>query len=253
MKHFLTLILLASSFTAFAQKVPPFNYKNDFNTILGKTKDTTSELSYDKLLKRFTTNAAMTDYEVLALMIGFTDKPAYKPYDDITVERKIYTLNGEEKYQQALDTANVFLRSHPLSLKVLFEKSYAFHKLDQKDSANYYLTRGRRIISAMNYSGDGKTKESAMFALGPADGQDYIYKELSGNIGTMGSGSDKDGNFLDILQVKPESGKPYYLYFNIQHATAKMFSGKSIKDELEELKRKEGEKLEVPKTKDGEE
>ncbi len=238
MKQFLIVILLTISLTAFAKK-EPFNYQNDFKIILAKTKDTTSGLSYSKLLKKFTTNASMSNYEVLALMIGFTDKPAYKPYQDLETERNIYNINGENKFQEALDSANAFLKSHPLSVKTLFEKSYAFHKLGQKDSAAYYLIQGKRITSAMAFSGDGKTKDTPMFALGPVDGQEYIHKVLSAEIGNMGSGRDKDGNFLDMIQVKQEGGETYYLYFIIQHATDKMFSGKSIKEQLEELEKTE--------------
>ena len=82
----------------------------------------------------------------------------------------------------------------------------------------------------MFYSGDGATMENAAFALGPADGQDFIYKFVGAKIGTMGSGRDKSGNFIDILEAKFEDGKVMNLYFSIQHATNKMFAA----DEEEE-------------------
>jgi len=220
-----------------------FNYKDDFKKVLAKTKDQKDNLSYDKLLKRFSANdTTLTDFEVLALLIGFTDKPEYKPYDDLATEREIYKLNGEKKYQEGLDKANMFLKTHPLSVKALFEKSYSFHKLEQKDSAQYYLYQGQRIFKAMYFSGDGKTKETPTFALGPADGQDYIRKFVGEKIGVMGSGKDKNGNFLDILEIKFEDGQTMNLYFIIQHATDKMFGGKSIEEELNEQKKKKKSK-----------
>lgn len=49
-----------------------FNYQNDFKAILQKTKDPNNVLSYDKLLRRFVSNdTTMTDFEVLALLIGY--------------------------------------------------------------------------------------------------------------------------------------------------------------------------------------
>jgi hypothetical protein len=203
-----------------------FNYQDDFKKVLAKTKDPGDDLFYGKLLARFSKNdPALTDYEVLALLIGYTDKPAFKPYKDLSTERKIYDMNGEDKFKDALDSADLFLKTHPLSVKVLFEKGYSFHKLGQEDSAAFYTYKGRRIFRAMNFSGDGKTSETPIFALGPADGQDYIRKFLSSKIGSMGSGSDKHGNFLDILEVVPKNGSAAYdLYFIIQHATSKMFS-----------------------------
>ena len=240
MRKLCTLILVTIAITTFGQT--SFNYQKDFKTILAKTKDTKDKLSYDKLLIKFKSNdTTMTDYEVLSLMIGFTDKPDYKPYDDLAIEREIYDLNGENKFKEALAKANKFLKTHPLSLKALFEKSYAFHKLDQEDSASYYLVQGKRIIHAMSFSGDGKSVDTPMFALGPADGQDYIHKS-GADIGIMGDGRDKNGNFLDILEAKFSNGKSVKLYFIIQHASEKMFGGKSIEDELKELEKKDKKK-----------
>ncbi|HQI70237.1 MAG TPA: DUF4919 domain-containing protein [Bacteroidales bacterium] len=247
------IVLLITRQIVYGQTI--FNYKDDFKNILAKTKDQNENLSYDKLLKRFSVNdTTMTDFEVLALLIGFTDKQEFEPYKDLGMESKIYDMNGDGKFQEALDSANIFLKSHPLSVKVLFEKGYSFYKLGQKDSAAYYSYKGHRIFKAMNFSGDGKTPETPAFALGPADGQDYIYKfigpQIGGaRIGMMGSGEDKDGNFLDILEVVPKDGSPAYnLYFIIQHATDKMFSSEDMKNmedvfkELENSDKKDNKK-----------
>jgi len=231
MKKILPLFFCAISFTVLGQTT--FNYKDDFKNILFKTKDNSNNLSYDKLLSRFSANdTTLTDFEVLALLIGFTDKPEFKPYQDLDTEREIFKLNGEKKYKEGLSLANKFLNTHPLSVKALFEKAYSFHKLQKEDSAKYYLYQGQRIFKAMYFSGNGKTKEDPTFSLGPADGQDYIYKFVGAKIGTMGSGRDKDGNFLDILEAKFDNGQTMTLYFIIQHATLKMFDGKSIGEEL---------------------
>lgn len=48
-----------------------FNYKEDFKKVLLKTNDPNDNLYYEKLLKRFNVNdSTMTDFEVLALLIG---------------------------------------------------------------------------------------------------------------------------------------------------------------------------------------
>jgi len=228
------LLILVTGQIALGQTT--FNYKNDFKKILGKTKDQKDNLFYGKLLKRFAVNdTTLTDFEVLALLIGFTNKPEFKPYQDLDIERKIYDINGDGKFQEALDSANIFLKLHPLSVKVLFEKAYSFHKLGQEDSAALYSYKGRRIFKAMSFSGNGKSPDTPIFALGPADGQDYIRKSIAAKIGgakigAMGSGSDKYGNFIDILEVVPKDGSSSYnLYFIIQHATDKMFSEEDLK------------------------
>lgn len=236
-----TLLLLWGGQIAHSQTT--FNYKNDFKKLLAQTKSKKSKLSYERLLNRFQSNdQTLTNFEVLVLLIGFTGQPEYKPYIDLSTENEIYQLNDKGKYQESLEKANLFLAKHPLNVKTLIEKSYSFYKLGNKDSAQYYMNQGNRIFEAMSFSGTGKEPGAPIFALGPADGQDYIIKYLGSKIGgagigNMGSGSDKDGNFLDILEVVPKDGtKAYHLYFIIQHATDKMFSSEDIKNMKQVLK-----------------
>jgi hypothetical protein len=221
--------LLFLTFGQIALGQTTFNYQRDFKVILEKTKDPNNNLSYDKLLKRFTSNdTTMTDFEVLALLIGYTDKPEFKPYHYLDTERKIFKLNGEGKFQQALDTANLFLQKHPVSQQAIIEKSYSYYKLENRDSSDYYSYQFRRIMKAMDFSGDGV--DNPIFALGPADGQNYIRRYLVAKIGSMGSSIDRNGNFLDMLEVVPNDGSSSYkLYFIIQHATDKMFSEDELK------------------------
>ena len=212
------LVLVITAFNLVGQST--FNYNTDFKKILDSTKKHNSNLSYARLLSRFNVNdTTLTNYEMLALLIGFTDKPEYKPYQDIDTESNIYMLNDKGKYNEALQKGLSFIKTHPFSVKTLFEIAYSYHKLNNKDSEMFYLYKGQKIFEAMYFSGDGKTIETPIYALGPTDGQVYIKKFIGKKIGVMGSGSDKNGNFIDILEVKLDEGKTIPLYFIIQHAT----------------------------------
>ncbi len=167
-----------------------------------------------------------------SISLNNTANSNYKPYQDFDIEKEIYSMNGEGKFHKGLKSASRFLNTHPLSVQILFEKAFSSYKLGQNDSADYYLYQEHRIYQAMRFSGDGKTPETPMFALGSIDGQGYIYKYIGANIGTMGSGRDKYGNFLDILEATFDDGKSMNLYFIIQHATDKMFDGRSIGEQL---------------------
>lgn len=222
MKGILIVFLVSTGFSLYGQL--SFNYHNDFKKILSETKDSTSNYFYNRLLERFKVNdSTMSDSEILALLIGFTEKPEYKPYKDIFTESEIYKLNGEKKYREAISQGGTFLISHPLNVKTIFEMYYGYRKSGLTDSADFYLYQGLRILNIMNKTGDGRTPETAIFALGPADGQEFIYKFLDADIGTMGSGSDKHGNFVDMLEAKFDDGTRKMYYFVIEHATAKMF------------------------------
>ena len=97
MRVILAFLILNLTLAAFGQEFK-FDYKKDFYEILEQTSDKTSNLYYLKLLPRFQSNdTTLTDYEVLALMIRYTEDSNYHAYSDISVEREIYSLNGENK------------------------------------------------------------------------------------------------------------------------------------------------------------
>ncbi len=225
------LIVLSITFLSYAQG--NFDYARDFKTILAKTKDSNNNLYYNKLLKRYISNdSTLTRPEILALLIGFTDKPDYKPYNIVETEKLIYELNDVGKFKEAYDTGLALLKIYPFSFNGLEETSYAIEKLGNLDSANYYLDLVAKIMSAMAYSGDGTSPEAAMFAIGPSDGK-HLIRRIGMGVCKMGSGIDENGNFLDMLQACKNEMK-IQMYFNIQHAVSKMFSGKSAEEFMNE-------------------
>ena len=205
-----------------------FNYSKDFNPILEKTKTKGDSLFYPIQLERFIKNdSTLTDFEVLALLIGHTADSNYHPYSDIDVERKIYSLNSSRNFKEAMNIGRNFLSKHPLNQMTNIEMSYSYYKLNKPDSSKLYTYRYTRIMNAMARSGKGTTSDSSLFSLTPIDGQNFCRKYLGFKIGTMGSGSDSNGNFLDILSVyskDSENKKEKPLYFNIQHAMKEMQS-----------------------------
>lgn len=228
MKQTFLLLIIAISCSSLFGQSEKFNYQEDFPKLLKASKDENSEFYYEDLLQQFQTlDTNLTSFKVLALLIGFTDSSNFRPYSYTSTERKIYKLNDEGKYQEALELSNRFLAKVPVSQKGLIEKSYALYKLE-KDSAQYFSAQYQMIMNAMASSGDGLNPETAVFALGPTDGQNFITKYLNSGIGIMGSGEDKYGNFVDILELiwkDQETGEEsrINLYFQIEHATKTMF------------------------------
>jgi hypothetical protein len=225
----LLLLILAAGITSTAQNTFTFTYHTDFPKILAETK-ASGELNYQKLLKRFNANdTTLTNYEVLALLIGFTDSKHFDPYgDDLATSRQIYKLNDEGHYKKALSKCRSFLKNHPVNQQALIECSFAYYKLGNLEMSERYAWRFRKIMEAMAATGDGRTAQTAIFSLGPTDGQNFIVKHLRSKIGSMSSGRDTNGNFIDILQRVPKSAtadddQSYNMYFQIQHAVSKMF------------------------------
>lgn len=201
-----------------------FEYKKDFDNILKETKNKKSDIYYDNLLERYNKiDTTLTDRQVLALLIGFTDNKFYKPYKDIQFGRDLYRMNDDKQYKEVIQLGDEFLKTHPFDLKTLFETSYAYFKTDQKKIADQYLMKTKMIFHAMAFSGKGLNEDEPTFALNPTDGQDFLRKGFSMKIGKMGSGRDKNGDFLDILDIVFENGNTKSMYFIIPHATKKMF------------------------------
>lgn len=223
MKQILSIILLLFSMLVNGQS--SFNYQQDFEKILSRTKDDSDVLSFANLLSRFSKNdSTLTNFDVLALLIGYTHKPEYRPYQTMDIEKRIYKLNDERKFKEAISLADSFLITHPVNQKAINEKAYAYQNINESDSFQFYTSQYLRIINAMAFSGDGKTLQTAIFSLGPTDGQTFITRILGAKIGIMGSARDKAKNYIDVLQAQYKDGRSETFYFVIQHAVKKMFS-----------------------------
>lgn len=218
----LSILFLLVPILIFSQK--DFDYKRDFENILKESKNKNSDFYYENLLVRYEkADTLLTDKQVLSLLIGYTDNKFYKPYSDLNFGRNLYKLNDEEKFDEAIKDGLVFIKNHPFDLKSLFELSYAYYKKGNQPLADSYQIKAVLIFKAMMFSGDGKSIDNPMFALNPADGQDFIRKALQAKIGSMGSGRDKNGYFIDMLEMIRDDEPKMMLYFIIPHAVKKMF------------------------------
>jgi hypothetical protein len=226
----LTGILLAFLFLALAGNAQRFNYAEDYERILQRSKNKADSLSYEKLLPKFLRNdPGMTVYEMLALMIGYTGTATYKPYEYIKTERLVTTLNDKGSYMDVVTICDTFLQSHPLSQQAIIEKAYAFHKLNNQDSASFYKEQFSRIMAAMDWSGDGRAPETAMFAIGQKDGENFVDKFYHAEPGKTGMAEDADGNLCQMVEMKfRKDGKERRLvfYFIIQHAVNSQVAGR---------------------------
>ncbi|MEO6671721.1 MAG: DUF4919 domain-containing protein [Ferruginibacter sp.] len=199
-----------------------FNYARDFKMIVEKTKDKTSAWYYHKLLPKYLNeDSTISKQQTLALMIGFTEDPHFKPWEDLQTEKEIFELNDSTDYQGSLDASKIYLQTHPFSLRILNERSYSYNQLRMKDSADYFMNFVDKVMNAMIYSGKGKTPETPVFSLGLADGEYFIP-----NVGMTVAGKTTDWNknhhFVEVIDAMNEMGVHANYYFVIQHAKDKI-------------------------------
>ena len=226
---FLLIILLFDQ--TYPQSDDKFSYKNDFKKILEYSKTKDHQLYYPTLLNRFMKNdTTLTNNEIIAMLIGYTENDNYKPYEQMEIERKIFSLNVKKNYLKTIELSDSLLGKYPFSLLGNREKSFACYKLGKIEEQNLYFDRFTRITNAILWSGDGVSPETSLFVLGPADGQTIIKFVLFCEIGEMGSGYSNEKYFTDILEMKQESGEKVKLYFNIDHAIKKSSISKELKE-----------------------
>ena len=199
-----------------------FDYNRDFEKILEESQNKSSKLNFNSLLDRFEKNdSTLTNYDIIALQIGFTNNENYKPYDNVDKEREILQLIKNKEFEKAILLSDEFLKTNPLNLTALMEKGFAHMKL-KKENTEFHKEKTKKILRSIFWSGDG-TIEKPYFVLSPIDGQTLIKYIMGGTIGTMGSGRDKNKNFVDILEMIKDE-KSVTKYFIIEHASKKLMA-----------------------------
>lgn len=243
MRTVITAIFLSIALAANAQ--PAFDYKRDFKPFLEQSQDRQSPLYYQKLLIRFLDrDTSMSNMEMLALMIGYTEDSHYKPFEDMEKENEIFMMNEEGLYDDVIDKGRKFLQTHPLSLRVLKEASYAYFQKQMQDSADYYMDLVEKVMNAMIYSGTGKKPEQPIFSLGLADGEYFIP-----NVGLKVLDKNADWNannhFMEVIKASKSGDDEIIYYFVIEHAKQKIDDDKV--NESEGKKKKKGDKKDKDK------
>ena len=205
-----------------------FNYKRDFEFYLSESKNSESNYHYNSLLERFQKNdQSLKKNEIIALMIGFTNNKNYFPYKNLDKERTLMNLVHEKEYKKALKQCREFLKTNPLNFTALMEEGFSLMKI--KDNRNLFPSiQSKMLVEAILWSGNG-SKKHPYFVLSPIDGQTIIKYIFGGNIGTMGSGGDSNGYFLDMLEFVKEGEDSRTLYFNIEHAMNNSEFNKQLK------------------------
>ncbi len=232
--------LLLICTTVFAQ--PAFDYKRDFKPFLEQSQDRQSPLYYQKLLIRFLDrDTSMTNMEMLALMIGYTEDSHYKPFEDMEPEKEIFDLNEEGQYDEVIIKSKKYLQTHPLSLRVNKETSYAYFQKQMQDSADYYMDLVEKIMNAMIYSGTGKKPEQPIFSLGLADGE-YFIPNIGLKVLDKNTDWNSNNHFMEVIKASKSGDDEIIYYFVIEHAKQKIDDDKVNESEGKKKKKKDDKK-----------
>jgi hypothetical protein len=210
-----------------------FNYQTDFKKLVGQSKDSKSDNYYKKLKSEFIENGENFSKEkVIALMAGQTASEFYNAYGMIDLERNYQNADkfpSDTIYKYSKDLLEIYPTN--------FSLNYGLWKSYEKDAdivnAKKFEKRFKLIAESILSTGNG-TIEKPYFVISPIDGQVLIKLYFRKSIGMMGSGRDKQGNFIDILDMV-DGANSKTLNFVIDH---------SMQLFREELKENEGKEIE---------
>ncbi|WP_288982743.1 DUF4919 domain-containing protein [uncultured Flavobacterium sp.] len=215
MKKLLTLVLTILSFTVYSQELK-FE-KPNYNKIEKEIEKKSSSYYYEKLKEKFnSSDSTMTLEEKRHLYYGFSFKKEYSSsYHNKANDSLMNILNKEDystdDFKKIIEFGNQILSENPFDLRVLNYQLYAYEKMQEKDNYMKKLTQFTIIVDAILSSGDGTSKENAIYVINVSHEYD-ILNIIGFEFG--GSQSLIAGQY-DYLKVKENKFKIDGLYFDI--------------------------------------
>lgn len=215
MKKLLTLVLTILSFTTFSQEIK-FE-KPNYNKIEKEIQKKSSSYYYEKLKEKFNaSDSTMTLEEKRHLYYGFSFQKEYSSsYHNKANDSLINVLNKQnhltDDFKKIITFGNQILSENPFDLRVLNYQLYAYEKMQEKDNYIKKLTQFSIIVDAILSSGDGTSKENAIYVINVS--HEYDILNIIG-FEFVGSQSLIAGQY-DYLKVKENNFKIDGLYFDI--------------------------------------
>jgi len=220
MKQLLLLLLLLGALQqAWGQN---FEYARDYPAISRTTGKPANHFFYDSLKNRFTRSSSLlSSEELIALQIGYTQRPEYNPYGDIDLDRTFIRAANWPETDTTVMYGTAYLKKNPVSLSATYSLWKVCETRHDAALSEKYKAQFQALINAILSTGDG-TVAHPYFVVGPIDGQILIRQYWQATIGVMGSGRDKQRNFLDMLDMTSTDGKSKTVNFVIEHAVKRM-------------------------------
>ena len=190
------------------------DYTNQMTTWVTDAKH---KYYYPKLKEKYEKDFESLSYdEYFMFYFGFSQQDAYKPYSKSLDEQ----LRGFDKYFEVQDyegcvkVGEAFLKAHPFVIEAYLYIGSAYHKMGNYAKYGEYMFKYHALLESINFTGTGKSTDSAFIVIDPSDEYDLLY--YLGHNTAEQSLLHQNGHDYDVLQVKDEAtSKVSYLYFNI--------------------------------------
>ena len=222
MKRFVLLLLTFVSLASFAQKLdttytskPP-----DFKLIEKDIESKKSGFYYSDLKKRFlAADTTLTMEEMRHFYYGTSTRKGYDPYKNDLLQELNAILRKDAltpaDWKKAVAIIDKQLKSDPTNLTFYQYKQIACAHLYGKDAKETYNAYFQTVLltGAILSSGDGKTKESAIYVINVSD--EYAIMSFYGlSLSKQMLVKDGDQEY-DVMELGKNELGLENLYFNI--------------------------------------
>lgn len=218
MKQLLILtLLLIIALGSFAQNDndKKFNYYVDFDAIAQKCNEPNSKYNFKELKARFLAkDESLTNYDILALMVGVTQQEYYKPLSSTSLALSALDLMSKGNYQESLDKCNEILEIAPLNFSAMSMKEFLHHAITG-DSLKIYDFQIEKMMTAMEVSGDA-TRDNPSFVLYTEDANTYFYLNKI-RVESYANRTDAYGLILDVYNVYHHGGGGEAVHIHRRH------------------------------------
>ena len=190
--------------------------KPDYELIKLNIENNQSNFYYPKLWDRFQQgDSTLTLEEKRHLYYGYVFHKNYSPYASAHDAKQVNTILNKEKttkkeWEKIVFLLNTSLSKEPFNFRHLYYQSIAHNALNNSVDADKNARKIWSIADALNSTGDGLSKETAIHVIAVSNEYDYLFL----NNLSMQSQALINGGY-DILYLMPNEGGLEEMWFDV--------------------------------------
>ncbi len=193
--------------------------KPDYDQIKSDIENKQSNFYYSKLWDRYQRgDSTMTLEEKRHLYYGYVFNKKYSPYSSSNNAKQVNAILDKEnptkkEWEKLVSLLNTSLSAEPFNFRYLYYQSIAYDALNKPVDSNKNIKKIRCIVDALNSTGDGLLKETAIHVIAVSSEYDYLFlNNLSSQSQALMNGG------YDVLYLRPNEDGLEEMWFDVNQS-----------------------------------
>lgn len=215
----MAIILISVCTCACGQKKLDLKFNGNYNKIIEKKSFKTYQDKHQELSRRILSkDTSLTEDELLFTYVFTTTKKDFSATMIDTLASRVYQLNENENYVQAILSADTLLQIAPLNVMANKEMIFALKKLEKNEDLKLYDGILRKLSKAILMTGDG-VFEKPIFITNYFDGLALEELFFACSPSKQGIFFDKKNRVLaSYYCFSSKYNEIFIRYFNLTHS-----------------------------------